>query len=339
MMTFLWLALGCGASPEVTQRWVLDRDEAGNYALVAVEIPSLDDAGRLIGPVGHGYRGGVLDANGYQAGGALDIAWVEHEGAGLALDADGLILWSFYYQLASTWEQLDALGYPGPNQSVSIAYNPVSVMDFQAAENAAYALSSHAFLLFPDMLETGVPLAANAGIVRHEFGHAWLHMLLTGDPEALPPWSEDELVVMNGAKAIHEGFADSTATLLLDDPTFIEASLSMPARDVRGDWVAEDALYPDPDASLLDLYDPYPLGTVFAAFAWDLREASDPATALDVVVQAATAWGEAGDWSHVDGYALLLAEIAAENPVLRETACASLAARFPHVEEPPSCSP
>ncbi|MBN2800011.1 MAG: hypothetical protein JXX28_12780 [Deltaproteobacteria bacterium] len=336
-----WFLAGCSGHPLVDQVLVLDRDEDGSYGLVPRELSTLEDRQRLVGPEGHGYRGGLLDAGGYREGGSLDIAWVDEGGVGVSVDEDGLILWSFYGQLAGAWQDLEDRGYQGPERGVAIAYNPVSVMDFQAAENAAYATSMHTFLLFPDMLQHGVPLAANAGVVRHEFGHAWFHALVVGDPHASPAWIDDGVVAeANAVAALNEGFADTTATLLLDDPAFIEASLDMPSRDVRGDWAAAPEDYPDPDAelNLLDMYDPYVLGTVFASMAWDVREATDPDTALDLAVRSLTTWGEEADWLNIDRYAVIYAELAASDPLAGPAACASLAARFPHVEEPPSCA-
>jgi hypothetical protein len=77
---------------------------------------------------------------------------------------------------------------------------------------------------------------------------------------------------------------------------------------------------------LLD--DPYPLGTVYASFAWDLRVASDADTALDVVVEAVRAWSPA-EAQDVDGATYLAALLrSADAAGLGEAACASNAARF-----------
>lgn len=336
----LFLGLtACQLHGDATFMLVLDRQDDGTYAASPQLVPELEDRERLDGLLGQGWRGGQLLMDGYQTGAPLHIDWTVQDDTAIPLDEDGLILWSFYHHLAGARRDLMIREYDTePLFPVDIAWNPVSVLDFSAAENAAYASSLQTFVLFPELIAKDVPLAANAGVVRHEFGHLWFHHITTGDMYAEPPWMQ----AGDAVRALNEGFADSVASLLLDDPRFIEASLNMPERDVSGDWVS-DGLYPTGDETLLESYDPYPLGTVFAALAWDVREASDPDTALVCVVSALQSWSAentaAGEgWSDVDRYAFLLVQSAIfQGEETGQAACSSLRGRFPQVEPPERC--
>lgn len=328
---------GC-APPDVDRLLVIDRLEDGSYDTVPRQVPELDDPRRLSGTLGTGWRGGLLGISTYDRGARLDITWRADGDTGIPLYSDGLILWSYYAHLGATRADLSALGYDiEPIFPIDVAWNPVSVLDFQAVENAAYSPGAHVFVIFPDLLSEGVPLAANAGVVRHEFAHAWFS-LITGELGQTPPWQQGSTETTLRVSALNEGFADMIATLSLDEPRFIQDSLAMPSRDVTGDWRATTGKYPPSQPDVLDTlaYDPYPLGTVFASLAWDIREATDPETALELVIASTEQWAAEGDWGDIDRFAELLVEAAqSEAP---DAACAAFEARFPEHEEPPSCA-
>ena len=69
---------------------------------------------------------------------------------------------------------------------------------------------------------------------------------------------------------------------------------------------------------------------MYAAFAWDVREATDADTALTLVVGAVQAYGEDAVWEDADRYVLHFIDLA-EGPG-RDAACASAALRFPHLD-------
>lgn len=331
----LFAALACAPDLSGQPVWVISRADDGSYGLSARDLPELTDPSKLIGDRGHGWRGGTLTLDGYHHGGALHIDAIESDGALLPLDEDGLVLWSFYADLVDATDALEARGYDvSPIVPVDIAFAPASFMDFSAVENAAYVLGQRAFVIFPDAL-SGLPLAANAGVVRHEFGHAWFELLTTGRSGEVVTWSTG--VSTTGTlriRALNEGFADTVASLTLDDPRFIEASLDMPERAVTNDVISTD-LYPTAaDSDLLGAltYDPYALGTVYAGFAWDVRVATDPDTALDLAQSAAAAWGAEAAWEDTDRYVALFVEHA-QGPA-RDAACASAAHRFPQIDLP-----
>lgn len=332
----LLLALA-GCTPDLSGRplWVIARDDDGSYGLAPRELPELADPARLIGDRAVGWRGGTLTLDGYRQGGALRIDATEADGALVALDTDGLVLWSFYAHFVDATDDLAARGFDvSPILPVDVAFQPASFLDFSAVENAAYVLGQRTFIVFPDALDS-VPLAANAGVVRHEFGHAWFELLSTGESGGEVAWATEAST--EGAlkiRSLNEGFADTVASLTLDDPAFIEASLDMPDRNVSND-VTATGRYPEPeDTSILAAltYDPYALGSVYAGLAWDVREATDPEVALDLAVAAVTAWGAEGNWDDTDRYVTLYIELA--DGTARDAACDSAAFRFPELALP-----
>lgn len=324
------------APPEVDRLLLVDRTEDG-YALVEREVPELTDPWRLEGTIGRGFRGGFLGVEGYREGAGLRIEYDAVDGLGVARYDDGLILWSFYEHLAEIRTVLLDQGHDvAPLFPIDVAWSPVSILDFSAVENAAYSPAGHVFVVFPDLVDEGVPLAANEGVVRHELGHAWFqHLVAPG--QMPPPWQEDTTATLS-VNALNEGFADMVASLTLDDPDFFAPSIGMPSRDLSLDHVAHEGLYPSSeDSDLLGLltYDPYALGVVYADLAWDLRLATDPETALSLVVAALQRWAEEADWAEVDRFAVLLVEEA--EPAAGGEACASFAAHLPDEPLPEVC--
>ncbi len=320
---------------------VLQRDEAGDYALGPRDLDDFD-AVRVSGALGTAWRGGQLQTDGYSAGGRVRVRGLSTPDGWVAADEDGLVLWSFYHALSDGEVALTELGGADldPLWPVDIAWNPVSIYDFAAAENAAFANGMHLFLLMPDRLD-GVPLAANAGVVRHELAHAWFEILTTGTSGGPDPLRAEPVWVIQSARALNEGFADAVAALSLDDPRFLAPSLDLPSRVVgRAAAVARPEDYPSPDDDpLLDLllgYDPYVLGTVYASFAWDLAALTgDRAGTLVQLADALAAWGEEAAWGDPDRWVVLTLERVPD--AVRSDACAAAALRFPHLEDPPPC--
>jgi hypothetical protein len=169
--------------------------------------------------------------------------------------------------------------------------------------------------------------------VRHELSHAWFELLITGTSGGPNPLTAEPLWVSESARALTEGFADASAALQLDDPAFLEPSLSLPRRVVGNpEAIAASDLYPqredDDLQELLNLYDPYPLGTVYASFIWDLYGITgDRWLTLDLASQAVSAWGSEAAWSDPDRFVSLLAGLV--EPRWRSAACEAARTRFP----------
>lgn len=300
-------------------------------------IPDGLDPWRMEGPMGSALRGGRLGVEDYRPGAEVRVSFAVDGDVGVPLDEDGLVLWSFYAHLHEAHHDFLDRGLPVEPLAPfdAFAWTPASVMDFQAAENAAYAPAAHIFILFPDMVSS-VPLAANDGVVRHEYGHSLFQILTVGELRSLGPMLTLPAADALGTRAVNEGFADMVATLSLDDPAFIERSLDMPSRDVRGDAVATDDRYPPDNLDAQPLgalgYDPYALGTVLASLAWDIRLIlDDPALTLEHAVAAAQRWGADDHWGDADAFAALLVEEAARdvNASTRAQLCDAMLRRVP----------
>ncbi|MCB9762323.1 MAG: hypothetical protein H6739_21165 [Alphaproteobacteria bacterium] len=340
------LGAGCVSSQVPDRFLVVDRQD-GEYGTFARAMPALTDPRHMDGELGRGFRGGFfrisllsedLDVE-YVEGGAIDLRYVVRDGMGVPLDEDGLILWTYYHTLAAARGQLTEAGidlsgiFP-----INFAYQPIFVTeDFFSGENAAYVSGGvHMFMLLPDMVEEVIPLAANPGVIRHEFGHALFHAVTVGDPKASAPYDSLDDDTSSSVSALDEGFADMLATLTLDDPNFFVISIpSMQSRDVTGDWQASPALYPSGDPLN---FDPYALGTVYASLAWDLRERTSPETALEHVIGALEDWAAEEAWSAPDRWAELLVEHAyADSASLGLSMCDAYAFRFPDNTAPEPC--
>ncbi|MDP2311376.1 MAG: hypothetical protein Q8P41_00610 [Pseudomonadota bacterium] len=336
-MPVLPLLLACApGAPDAFLAYVRGDD---GYVVEPRALPALEDAGTMTGTLGSVRHGGRVVGNGageqYSGGRGLTVRYVVQDGVAVPLDQDGLLLYSFYGHLADATDTLEAGGldldaiFP-----VDIAWNPAvsPLLELAPADNAAYAIGANVFLLLPDGDNREVPLLANAGVVTHELGHAVLHLLMTGDPSSDPLVADTSTAAGMWQSALHEGFADSLAALTLDDPRFLDVSLDMPARYADTDAVLTAALLPDPAAvadSLLPIYDPYPLGTVFASLMWDIRVATDDAPAtLELLFRGVEHWAPSGP-DDLDGAVFLGALVAAAEPgTQRDVVCAAVELRI-----------
>ncbi len=313
------------------------------------------DLASVSGSMGTVYQGGkiTIEDDGdtfYEGGRGMHVVYALDGDVAVPTDEQGLLLWSFLGHLEDLAAVLPNHGFdPDVFFPIDAAWSPVIpdlTLEMLPMENAAYATAGHFFILLNDLLDKDVPLAANAGIVRHEFGHAAFHWLTTGDVMASTPF---DAVTMNAPSlyysSLHEGFADSLAALTLDDPNFFEGSLEMPDRDLSdpaGDHVLDTLQLPEEfmaesSDDPLAIWDPYPLGTVFASTAWDLRVAlDDPDESLDILVDAVLLWTERGDFG--DAWGLLDAWVeSAPAGTTRSSLCQAITTRFGSSYAPAEC--
>ncbi len=349
----LWpLCLACALDAPDAQQYLAFQLSDGQYVVTPRDKGSLSDLQILAGDLGQVRTGGYvrMEDNGdsfYEGGRQLEIAYQTQDGVAVPLDEHGLLLWSFYGHLEDLSLELPQHGLdPEVFFPLDAAWTPVMpdfYLEMLPKENAAYATAGHFFILLDDIIAKDVPLAANAGIVRHEFGHALFHWLSTGGVLASAPFGLRETESSLYYASLHEGIADSVAALTLDDPDFFAASLPMDERNLTGNWVVADVQLPaayleNASDSLLDFYDPYPLGTVFAATAWDLREAlGSPDEALAIVLDGVRLWvepGEMGDaWGMLDAWVQ-----AAPSELAFDTLCESVRVRFEGVHQVEACA-
>ncbi|MDP6935638.1 MAG: hypothetical protein QGG40_22150, partial [Myxococcota bacterium] len=299
-----WWGTGCSA-PEFDSVLAYVRD-GDSYQVQPRVVNQLDDARRMKGPMGQIYSGGVVSMHeegtaDYRTGANLDLRYGLDDGVAWPMDDHGLVLFSFWGHLEDTVASLEELDLAPPDLlPVDVAYVPTLpdiFLELVPAENAAYVTGGHLFILLPDLLSGGVPLAANAGVVAHETGHALVHRRTTGSLDAAPVFSDTDSVGFLYESSLHEAMADMVASLLLDDPVFIEASIDLPERAVNGTAVLSDVDLPEvwleKETEFFDFYDPYALGTVLASFAWDVRELNDdPGATLQVAFEGLDAWAQ-----------------------------------------------
>jgi hypothetical protein len=350
-----WIALWAACTPPPASQFLaytLNEDQG--HSLQPREIPSLSDPVRMRGDLGTIWSGGAIIAPSlaaeevvlsYREGRPLEVLYTVVDGVAKPLDRAGLVLFSFYGHLedVETWLSEAEIDVSDvfPLDAAVAPVVPDIAMAIQPAENAAYVSTAHTFILLDDLIEKEVPLAANAGIVFHEFAHALFQVRTVGDAHA--PGITGDTAQTLGVASLNEGFADSLASLVSGRSNFISDSLDMPSRDVSGDWLARDV---DPlpaevgeDASSLLLYDPYALGTVFAALAWDLAEFNgDAAGTLRLWVRATESWG--ANWNAAAGTTAFgwldhLVDEAGDGEV--EFLCGSIGIRFADVYEVAAC--
>jgi len=347
------LLLAACAPPEAARYLAWQRAQDGVYAVAPRDLGTLDDLAAVAGAMGTVRQGGqvMLEDDGgmaYTGSRALHVGYDVQRGVAVPLDGEGLLLWSFYAHLEDIAAELSDHDLdPAEYLPVDTAWTPVIpdvLLELLPQENAAYATGGHFFILLADLTDKEVPLAANAGIVRHEFGHAVFHRLTCGAPLAPPPYdTADESAGSLYYGSLHEGFADSFAGLTLDDPEFIAASLDLEERRLDGDQTLEGIELPEDflasaEEDLLAIYDPYALGSVIAATAWDLRTAlDDPDRALAVLIATTRAWTEAGAFGDAWGFLRIWAETAAPGEE-RDALCTALRTRFGE-HAPAECDP
>lgn len=345
----LLLLLACAPDAERLLALQLSGDPEDKYTLAPRRIDTLTDPLHMAGELGEVRAGGVLHLNlstvdmEYRGGRGLEVLATAQDGVLHPLDRDGLVLFSFYGHVEDTWSAMDAVGVDiAPLFPINIAVTP-AIPDIGLAllpvENAAYASTANTFILLEDLVDKEVPLAANRGVIAHETGHGIFHLLTAGDPYAPRLFGAEHPGVM-GVSSLDEGFADMVAALSTDDPDFINPTMLLPERDLSGEHVASTVTSrPELEVPTLE-YDPYPLGTVFASVAWDLRlHSDDPEFTLQAVCQALIEWAEAeGDSDDAEVVYLYLDHLVMQGDAdWQQAACEAIGVRFADVYSPQVC--
>lgn len=343
-MTWM-LLLGCSIDADRFVAFQVQDD--GSYTVKPRPIDSLEDPLRMQGQLGDMRAGGVLALSlsdgglEYRGGRGIEVLAVVDDGVAEPIDLDGLIMYSFYGHLQDTRDALLGVGVAvEPLFPVNMAVTP-AVPDIGLAllpvENAAYAPSANTFILLSDLSDKQVPLAANAGVVAHETGHGVFHLLTAGDPYAaklFPPGHSGA----DGVSSLDEGFADMLGGLVTGDPRFITPSLNLPSRDLESTITAE-SVSSRPELEIQS-YDPYALGSVFAATVWDIRLETDAVDeTLLLVCDALRAWAlaEADADDAMVAYRYLDQLVALGDPQQQQAACLAVENRFAGVHSVEAC--
>ena len=300
-MIILSLFFACQDSPSAFQ--VIDIQD-DSYEITQRSIDSLHSPKTMEGDLGNLYVGGSfnMDFNttmlSYAKGRPLSVQYVVQDEVAYPIDRDGLIAFSFYNHLEDTVDFIntgsqDLDGLLPMDTAISPIISDLTLA-FLPMENAAYVPTLHHFLLLTDAIPKEVPLAANKGVVAHEFGHALFHFLTTGGtttPRLLATDAEGQ----DSLYSLDEGLADVLGYLVTNRPNFIADSLENQDRALDTEHLASN-VSPLPglntDEGLLSLYNPYPLGSVFAATIWDVDvQLNDKSRLLNWVIDTTTEFG------------------------------------------------
>jgi hypothetical protein len=251
----------------------------GIHQVSPVQTRALTDTVHVDGELGTASLGGRLlqtsDGLSWQEGAKVTLDYVVDDGVFVPVDDQGLVLLSFYHHLADIRDDLSGRGWQSDMDAIfpvtAITWTPEQLVGAATpVENAAYLSGGiNAFILYEDA-NNNIPLGAHAGVVRHEFGHAWFQVLM----EPIVDLALNGTPAVEDLRAVNEGFADMVAILSLNDPLAIPFAERNPRLAHTTDG------YQGVD-------DPYSLGVVFAGFAWDARTLSgDAELTLELTVAA-----------------------------------------------------
>ena len=218
---------------------------------------------------------------------------------------------------------------------------------FLPMENAAYVPTLHHFLLLTDAIPKDVPLAANKGVVAHEFGHALFHYLTTGGTTT-PRLLEMDAEGYESVYSLDEGLADVLGYLVSNRPDFIADSLTDQDRALDTEHLASDVSPlpgEDDEESLLPSYNPYALGSVFAATIWEVDvELNNRSRILKWIVATTQEFArQISSQERADDTTLGMQWLdvwvdLAESDMEKQLACDAISARWTDVYEVATCA-
>ncbi len=362
----------CGAAPDASsplQARLLGRDDSGAYGLVDVDIATLTSARAVRGSAARVLGGGsvfieeallsdeLLRESGDDVQQATLVDGARPPRAQFDFDSDvlvpadweSLLMLSLYHHTERALTAYRELGFSAEDTDTFLAYANVRVGALVllgaplVTDNAAYAPLADALLFFPaSVLDEGVPLSANEGVVAHELLHGLKHRLIHGGA-SLPIYIRDgwsDRIAINSYRADDEGLADFFAAVITDDPDFLAPSF--PGRQLDRNVAVPRRFSQRLYESLADpvaLYDPYPLGSALASWLWAIA-AADVSARRDVATAVIAALGDLAP--RLDGsyrlYHLLDAVMARALPELHDRGCAFLDSRLdPPFRQVPSC--
>ncbi len=262
-------------------------------------------------------------------------------GAALPLDTDTLALFSLAAHLEDADAHFASLGFAvPPHAPVYFAAQTTGLFSFFSAyvDNAAYFGPIDAFVVFPLVRVSGLPLSTNRGILFHEMHHRVLSWTL--EPSAGRPYAGPETSGSRRLRSVDEGIADYFGYVGAGDPQFFRRSIDTARTAERNlDEVKDfDATWLEGELPLVSgAFNPYAAGAVFAHV---LYRASLSVPSEDV--QRACLHGEAAlagrDVSTLRYGAMLDAIVAAASPAAASALCSELRLRAaPVVAEMSQC--
>lgn len=239
--------LSCAPDGDPVRMAVLQWEPtARTYDLRVVEVRTLENVAALRGdaatPIGAAsirldlrrlegvetekqFRKAVLE----EPGSDVEAQFIEDDGVLYPSDFHSLSLATAYYNFEVSRAYALARGMPEDRlRGVPFYYFPKLTTDPSrgfVADNAAWYPALRSFLLFPFHELQGIPLAANQGVIAHEYGHG-IFTALVHDGSWLPDyparWGSAGAVMI---ESLEEGFADAWALGVTGDLDFVERSL------------------------------------------------------------------------------------------------------------------
>ena len=194
-------------------------------------------------------------------------------------DYDSFLMFTLYHHLERAAEYFVRIGLDEDAVGTMPVYYSASMSQgfMQFTDNAAYASPIDAFIIPPQQLLRDLPMAANRGIIVHEYSHAVFNRLVHNAERApdfmVESWSNE---YVNRMLALDEGVADIFAALAIQDPDFIAHSvpptneLFEADRDLSVHREYTQSIRTSLSTST-DYFDPYELGSVIASTLWALR--------------------------------------------------------------------
>lgn len=314
---FIALSVCAGCGPEQVEGdlpfVVLDWDETTeSYALAERSIETMDDSTIARGSSANLRSGGQLsapnsspeteadfeDALRISGDGKLAVNYVVDDGKVVPLDFDTTVAFSLYHHLERARFFFEGYDLESAERvgSIPVYYRPVVSTGLFAiplpvfTDNAAYAFTLDAFIIPPRLFFGDVPLAANRGVVVHEYSHAIFNRIVHANrrvPEYLfrdwPPVAANELT------SLDEGLADFFGALQTSDPDFIRPSIGPSAeldRDLEVERRYTASMQDYVQRTSPDGYDPYRLGSVVASALWASRDLVDDQTLANAVLDS-----------------------------------------------------
>lgn len=340
---------------------VLDYDgDEDRYELVESTIDTLQDARAVDGEIVELRGGGkIVIATGepetpseFEASLTIDgastprVSYELSDGLVTAWDYDSLLMLTLYHHFERAAFYFEEIGvdhslvgklpvYYAPRLEFLIPFNLLT-------DNAAYAFTLDAFLLPRQFFLTGLPFAANRGIIVHEYSHAVFNRLVHGDARApaylLEPWPDPAI---NRMRALDEGVADIFGALAVGDPNFISPSIAEEEFDIDRDLSVERhytaELRDKVEQEAFAQFNPYELGTVIASTVWSLRAHVDDHPLGEAVIASLTALGEEqAPFSLTDFFDGLHDGLPED---VRPQACSLFRERLIALSEPLQCAP
>lgn len=289
--------LGCGPSAgddgphQVT---IYDQNNSKRYAVVTRQIETLDSPVNLTGDIAKFRGSGDITINNstpetpeeYEDTLSIEndkpvrTDFARKNGRLVPMDFHSMVMFSMYHHLERANDFFTSLGLDsGRVGKLPVHYNvKLQLLGISLlTDNAAYSPTEDLFLVPPRFLTRGVPLAANRGIVVHEYSHAVFNRVIHNDSRA-PPSITDEWPqpAKNRLTAINEGLADIFAGLQTDNANFINSSISEARFDIDRDLSKErhytQSIAGDIQTASTSNFNPYELGAVIASTLWAIRQ-------------------------------------------------------------------